>query len=369
MNSAINYSSLELPNFKNLFVPLDGTEWHEQAVSYSLLLGEWFNSKIDLFFSLADLPPLIKHGEWEQRAQISAPLNDPGRFSDPRLMDGNGALYEFGKILAYDYLGEITKRLEHLDLDIDVDVAAGSPAHILTYKAQKTTDSMIVMYARPQPRLRRYFAKKMADELISVATVPVLMLNDSARKVNHFREMTPESIIVPVRNHSAMRASLPIVAAIASKCGARIELLAPGALSKHDRKRKLPELEMMEGWLVDQGFDVGTTLYSTDPCNAVVDAQQRSDRPWVVVGSRMRQGITRSIFPSLADNVRREASCPVVLAPQREILPKRMAAIERWLIDWRADQDEVKTEAPLLKDSAKPVSVPNALIFFRGKRS
>ncbi len=329
-------------------------------------MGEWFGSKIDLFFSLADLPPLVRQGEWEQRAQVSAPLGDSRKVLDRRSLDENGAFHEFGKILAYDYLGEITKRLEHLNIDIDVDVAAGSPAHILTFKAQEAGDSMIVMYARPQHRIQRYFSRKMAEELMAVATVPVLMLNHRARKVIHFREMAPESIVVPIRSKSAMRAALPIAMAIASKCGARIELLAPVATGKLDRKKRLPEIEMMEGWLGDRGFDVGVTFHVNDPCGAVVDAQRQAHMPWVVIGSRLRRGVSRSIFSSLADNVRREVSCPVVVAPQTEVLPKRAAAIERWMVDWRARQDETQSEEPVLKNSSRVVSVPNALVFFRG---
>ena len=156
---------------RSLFVPLDGTEWHERAISYGLLISEWFGSTLDLFFSLADVPPLTRHGEWQQRAHLSLQTGEDGRNLGDSFIN-NGAIHEFGKILAIDYLSEITRRLNHLDVDIATDLSAGSPAHILSYKAQQVEESMIVMYARPQHRLRRYIRKKMAEELLRVATVP-----------------------------------------------------------------------------------------------------------------------------------------------------------------------------------------------------
>jgi len=156
---------LDPVEIESLFVPLDGSEWHERAISYAVLMSKWFGSTIDLFFSLADVPPLTRHGEWRQRAHLSleTPAETPNRSES---IVNNGAIHEFGKILASDYLNEITSRMKHLGIDVETDLSAGSPAHILSHKAQQHDNSIIVMYARPQHRLYRYVRKKMAEELL-----------------------------------------------------------------------------------------------------------------------------------------------------------------------------------------------------------
>ena len=108
----------------SLFVPLDGTEWHERAISYGLLISKWFGSTLDLFFSLADVPPLTRHGEWRQRAHLSLDTAEQTRNRDASIIN-NGAIHEFGKILANDYLNEVTRRLEHHGVDITTDLSPG----------------------------------------------------------------------------------------------------------------------------------------------------------------------------------------------------------------------------------------------------
>ena len=50
----------------------------------------------------------------------------------------------------------------------------------------------------------------------------------------------------------------------------------------------------------------------------------------------MRYGFTRNFLPSVSDNIRREVSCPVLVVPQPEIIPKREQRLNRWLAEWLA---------------------------------
>ncbi len=321
----------------NLFVPLDGTEWHERAISYGLLLSEWFGAKMNLFFSLAELPPLVRHGEWNQRAHVSVGMENLIRDFNPDSFNYDGSLYEFGRVMAYEYLREVVKHLEHLNVNIDMDVAAGNPAYILTHKANVAGDSIIVMYARPQRRLNRIVGKKTAEELLGVSTVPMMMLNEQTERARGVSDLVPDKVIVPLRAASAMRAALPYVIAILEKSGARIELLRNGSASNQRGKRN-QLYQKVETALVNRGFDVTTTCLSTDLLSGVVEAQEKQERSWVVLGSRMRRGLTRYLVPSLVDNLRREVSCPVIAVPQPEIIPRRASSVKRWLVDWQAEQ-------------------------------
>ena len=325
-------------NIKSLFVPLDGSEWHERAIGYGLLISRWFGSTIDLFFSLADVPPLSRHGEWRQRAHLSLGSPDDNANRDESIIT-TGAIHEFGKILANDYLNEITQRLHDADVEIETDLSAGSPAHILSYKAQQAEDSMIVMYARPQNRLRRYVRKKMAEELLSVTTVPVLMVNDDPDAKLRDIEMSPESLIVPLRVESAMRSCLPYAVAIANKARVGIRLLESKVEDRRNRKLFNRSREFTFRQLDASGVEYSIQANDLGLTEALSRAHRGSPFSWIVMGSRMRYGLSRKFLPSVADNVRREVSCPVLAVPQGEIIAKREDILNRWLIDWLAHQD------------------------------
>ena len=321
-----------------LFVPLDGTAWHERAIAYGLLLNRWFGSQLDLFFSLADVPPLNRQGEWRQRAHLSIETSEE-RSSMGESFINNGAIHEFGRILADDYLNEITRRLEHLKVDIATDLSAGSPAHILSYKALEAENSMIIMYARPQHRLQRYVRKKMAEELLAVTTVPVLMINDDPDTDTKDLQFEPQSVYVPMRNESAMRASLPYAVGIAHKAGVGIQIVESNVDYKRDRRVFNRAREVAFDYLDNSGLDYSIRSVNLGTTDALARAHRDSPFSWIVMGSRMRRGFTRRYFASVADNIRREVSCPVLAVPQAEIIPKRQQQLNGWLADWLAHQD------------------------------
>ena len=322
----------------SLFVPLDGTEWHERAISYGLLISKWFGSTLDLFFSLADVPPLTRHGEWRQRAHLSLDTGEQVRDGEASIVN-NGAIHEFGKILANDYLNELSRRIEDRGVDVTTDLSAGSPAHILSYKAQQTSGSMIVMYARPQSRILRYVRKKMAEELMSVATVPVLMVNDDPDTDIRKVRLMPDSVFVPLRVESAMRACLPYALAIAKKNGVHIQIVESNVEYRRNRREFDQSREYLSQVLEASRVEYSFRASGSGITNSLAAAHESSPYSWIVMGSRMRYGLTRNLWPSVADNIRREVSCPVLAVPQAELIPKREARLERWIDDWLAHQD------------------------------
>ncbi len=323
---------------RSLFVPLDGSEWHERAIQYGVLLSKWFGSTLDLFFSLADVPPLTRHGEWRQRAHFSIKTGEDSRNPDDSFIN-NGAIHEFGKILANDYLNELTRRIDHLGIDIATDLSAGSPAHILTHKAQQSENSMIVMYARPQHRFHRYVRKKMAEELLGVSTVPILMINDDPHVDMKDTQLAPESVVVPLRVDSAMKASLPYAVSIAQKAGVNIRLFESNLDYRRNRRLFDRSREYTLDYLDQRGIEYSIRSINLGTTDTLLVAHRHSPFSWIVMGSRMRRGFTRRFLPSVADNIRREVSCPVLVVPQSEIIPKREQHLKRWLVDWLAHHD------------------------------
>ena len=323
----------------SLFVPLDGSEWHERAINYGVLLSKWFGSTLDLFFSLADVPPLTRHGEWRQRAHLSIETGEEARDFGEGFVN-NGAIHEFGKMLANDYLNELTRRIDHPGIEIATDLSAGSPAHILTYKAQQSENSMIVMYARPQHRLHRYVRKKMAEELLHVSTVPILMVNDDPGVDIRDIQLTPTFVVVPLRTKSAMEACLPYAVAIAEKAGAEFRLFESNVDYRRNRRLFDESREYTLEYLDASGIDYSIRSINLGTTDTLAVAHRHSPFSWIVMGSRMRRGFTRQFLPSVADNIRREVTCPVLAVPRAEVIPKRQKKLDQWLSDWLAHQED-----------------------------
>ncbi len=341
----------------SLFVPLDGSEWHERAIHYGVLLSKWFGSTLDLFFSLADVPPLTRHGEWRQRAHLSIETGENSRHLDQSFVN-NGAIHEFGKILANDYLNELSRRIDHLGIDIATDLSAGSPAHILSYKAQQSDNSMIVMYARPQHRFRRYVRKKMAEELLEVSTVPILMINDDPDVDMGDIQLTPPFVVVPLRVKSAMEACLPYAVAIAQKAGVDIRLFESNLDYRRNRELFDEAREYTLKYLDQSDIDYSIRSINLGTTDTLAVAHRHSPFSWIVMGSRMRRGFTRRFLPAVADNIRREVACPVLAVPQADIIPNRQKRLDRWLRDWLAHQDGEMLPESRFPSSARPPSFP-----------
>lgn len=347
MNDSNGHIPLASAKIDNLFVPLDGTEWHEQGIAISLLFADWFDAKLNLFFSLADLPPLVNRGLWRQRAQLSAANVNQRNIvehadDDPLLQ--NGALYEYGKMVAHSYLEGIRNRLEHLDVTTTTDVAAGSPAHILTFRAQTSDNSLIIMQARPQVGIQRFIARKMSENLLTTATVPVLMHSGDKHDSNDYGEYAPRVVILPMRDEPAMAAALPYVLSIAQKANANVKIVfgEDNGVETPDQQESLLESITAQVERLHIHLDVERTDMPLD--EAVAHVEGRSVGAWVIMGSRMKRGVLRRVMSSQIDNVRRLVECPVIAVPVHEILPKRESAIDRWLIDWSADRAAIESD-------------------------
>lgn len=358
---------------ENLFVPLDGTESHEQAIGLGLLFNDWFGARLHLFFSLADLPPLINMGVWRQRAQISAAYAEPTPTpqvdgNDPLLH--NGALYEYGKMMAHSYLDEIRHHLEHLDIEITTDVAAGSPAHILTYKAQSVGNAIVVMQAQPQSGWRRFIARNTSENLLTTTTVPVLMHSGDFNVNDPYQDYAPSEIILPLRRAPAMHAALPYVVAIAEKTNASVKIVVANDSGPVDHDERQALVDQTAAQLEQTHVEVKAEQLDLSLESAVARVYAYSDNPWVVIGSRMRRGLAKHLMASRVDNVRRIIDCPLLAVPVAQILKKRQAAVDRWLVEWRADPGSMDSDDQRWWNRrSMQRSVTDALTRIRGSRN
>jgi hypothetical protein len=176
----------------------------------------------------------------------------------------------------------------------------------------------------------------MAEELLSVAFAPVLMINDNPEIDIRETQLSPASIIVPLRIESAMRACLPYAVTIARKANVDIRIFESKLEYRRNRKLFDRAREYSLEYLDGSGVDYSIRSIRLGMTDTLTVAHRHTPSSWIVMGSRMRRGFTRRFLPSVADNIRREVSCPVLAVPQAEIIPQRRERLKRWRDDWLA---------------------------------
>jgi nucleotide-binding universal stress UspA family protein len=135
-----------------------------------------------------------------------------------------------------------------------------------------------------------------------------------------------KSILLPLDGSPLAEQALPYATSLAQRAGARLMLVrATQAQSLLDVdtsdaeggvvSRAEHELEATAARLRDIGHDVDGYVYYERPVLAILDAAQRHQVDLIVMSTHGRSGLGRMVYGSVADDVLRHATVPVLLVP------------------------------------------------------
>ncbi|MEX0761845.1 MAG: universal stress protein [Dehalococcoidia bacterium] len=302
-----------------VLVPLDGRPAAEYAIPFAVMLAKWFKSELTLFHTLRPMHP--------------ARGGRPGQVRYP------DALHDRGSSLASAYMEEVAYRLQPHDVRVRWGVATGDTAEMIATRSATGSFGLIAMTARQRKRVHRRFQPGVLGALWQLTAVPLLLVNERRVHINGFPVEEPRDIIVPYGVNSIAGDALPMATALAGASGARIRLLratdkeeveeppqaAQDAPTEQELEQEeetppaasgLPDdMEAVAEWLKKRGIESVIEIVRGDVTAAVAQRQTDLPRSWVVVASRMRAGISRSILGSVTDHVVRELSGPAVVVP------------------------------------------------------
>ena len=88
---------------------------------------------------------------------------------------------------------------------------------------------------------------------------------------------------------------------------------------------KAVEQELHDNFL-DDGVDAEIERAEGNLVEHVHSLQVATPGSWIVVGSKMRSGFSRSVFGSSADRLARDAAGPIVIVPNAKVTRQRMRA-------------------------------------------
>jgi nucleotide-binding universal stress UspA family protein len=295
-----------------VMVPLDGSEFAEQAVPLALVLARHGDARIELVLVRSPLPIDLNGGRGESYVRDFA-----------------------ARIEA-----ELPGRIAHTVLDEDLGPLAYPPpattavADVLARHAQQRRPDLMVMSTHGRGGLRRAWLGSVADALVRVAPCPVLLVRpvDAPAEGAHdgFRH-----IVVPLDGSDAAETALTealrmgagsnarftllrVVSPLAWQPSGAVEAAEPSAASPLSRAAAASYLDDVAARLRRQGVTVSTCVVSAaSPVHAILEYAEAHAADLIALSSSGRGGIRRLLLGSVADKLIRSGSVPVLVCNAR----------------------------------------------------
>jgi nucleotide-binding universal stress UspA family protein len=288
-------------NLNRILVPLDGAHKSEQILPFASMIADWYSGEITLFHSL--------------------PATHPARGARPGQVHYPDAPHDRGTALAAAYLEEVVSRLGPHGVKSRWGIATGHAASMITSRSATSSFGIVAVAAVPRSRSRRLFSVGMLDQLWKTTAVPLLIVNPRIVSVNGAPPQAPKSLIVPgSRTTVDSLASIASALAGASRSAIKLVLTTKEADSKSQPN---PESQLISTF-ADDGIEVDIERAEGNFVEHVHSLQAANPGSWIVVGSKMRSGVSRSILGSTADKLARDATGPVVIVPDPKVMRQRM---------------------------------------------
>ncbi len=146
--------------FRRLFVPLDGSPAHEQALPAATRMAEATSAAMHLAMVIHTLGTL------------------PGeKAATGRLLPGAmTAMLEMAEAGAKDYLQPLLARLQNTGLTATGEIARGDPAATIVAIAQRTKADLIVLGTHGKIGTEAFWAGSVAPRVADRTTVPLLLV-------------------------------------------------------------------------------------------------------------------------------------------------------------------------------------------------
>ncbi len=299
--------------FKHLLIPLDGSRLAESALLPAVYLAQALNAAVTLLHIIEqDAPRQVHH--------------------EPHLT---------GPVEAQQYLDAVAGRTfppgisvrRHVHTIHVSDVARSIAGH-----ADELGPDLIVMCAHGRSGPRDWLVGNIAQQIIGMGTTPVLLVRSPQGAAPP--AFSCRTLMVPLDGDPAHEQVLPIAAALAACCAARLHLLmviptldtlsgekAAAAMLMPQTMNALLELnqqnadEYLRGHLPPlhgAGLTATSEVVRGDPATGIMEAAKRAAADVIVLGTHRKAGLGAFWAGSVAPKVAGRSTLPLLLMP----LPK-----------------------------------------------
>ncbi len=288
--------------YNTILVPLDGSKFSERALPMAASLAEANRSHIILL----------------RAASVSAL---PGTDSGPAQLQA----------IAEDqaYLAALAAGLSERGLSVEIAVPYGDAAEAILLEISLRNADLVIMCTHGRSGLGRWIYGSVAEKVLAQSPVPVLLVRPSGEIAMLGPEPAQASVLVPLDGSPFAEAALPHAATLAKAFGSTILLLH--ATEPPVGAYYYPEIGLVQGVLAEDkgeaesylsavaerlrsdGLSVETILREGWPADVIVYQGATLEPRLIVMATHGRTGVVRLIFGSVALEVVRRTSLPVLL--------------------------------------------------------
>ena len=305
--------------YSKVIVPLDGSEFSEQALPYAKLIAGRMSVPIELVESYNILPPAVR--DRHTRYIVELMLAEARSNSEK-------------------YLSGIRQRLEEDGHTASITTLHGAPTEAISAQASTDADALVLMSTHGRGGIARWALGSVADTVLHTVSNPVLIVRASTTAPVP-QDISVERIVAPLDGSTRAELSLPHVAGLAAALDASITLLritptadyyrnhmseaqlrsdsgprwiSPNELADADSNEVRAYLSGVKDRLTaEHSLDVTIDHQQNENVAQAIIDKAPHQTSLVVMSSHGQSGIRRLMLGSIADRVVRHSTGPVLV--------------------------------------------------------
>jgi nucleotide-binding universal stress UspA family protein len=232
-----------------------------------------------------------------------------------------------------EYLQTWAQKLHASGIPVETVVVPGDAADVLVDEAQRRHVDLIVMTTHGRSGLGRWLYGSIAEAVLARSTVPVLLVRSGMPTTDLSAQDKKRRILVPLDGSPTAERALPAADKLARAIGAEILLARvvpsspasvtheairsgdthparPSDAYEREAERYLQEI----AWILEaDGLRASTAVADDHPSDGIIAVAEHSDAAIVVMATHGRTGLGRFILGSVAHDVLRRGTRPVLL--------------------------------------------------------
>lgn len=296
--------------FKNILVPLDGSQLAETALIPAASLSQTLAAPVTLLHIIEKDAPQSIH-------------------SDRHLVKADEASGYLNKIA-----GSAFPSTTQVDIHVHTAAVQDVAASIIHHASEEFNPDLIVMCAHGKSGVRDLVFGNIAQQVVAGGQTPLLLIQPQGGKPRPF---SLHSILVPLDTESRHDESLHYAKALAKAYGAELHLLTviptystlsgreaavsnmlPATASVYLEIQEDTAREHLQDHLNDllaAGFISSAEIGRGDPADVIVATAANIQADLILLGTHRKAGMDAFWARSVAPNVVKKAATPLLLIP------------------------------------------------------
>jgi nucleotide-binding universal stress UspA family protein len=232
-----------------------------------------------------------------------------------------------------EYLQAWAQNLHASGIQVETVVVPGDAADVLVDEAQRRHADLIVMTTHGRSGLGRWLYGSVAEAVLARSAVPVLLVRSGMPTADLSVEEGKRRILLPLDGSPTAERALPAAANLARAIGAEILLarvvpsspasvtheairfgdthpVRPSDAYEHEAERYLQEIARI---VEANGLRVSTAVADDHAPDGIIAIAEKGGAAIVVMATHGRTGVGRFILGSVAHDVLRRGTRPVLL--------------------------------------------------------